>query len=178
MILINLLPPETLLLNRQSYRLKLINRISMIFFVVLVFFTSLTLVLRILQNTKLKDANNNLVQVQAKVAAFKDQEGYAVVLKQRLGSIQKLTEGSKTVAVFNLISALVPSDTTLSAFGIDKNGNIKLSAISSSSDSLETFINNLSNREKNSDLVSKIDLDTLALGRDGSVRYSLKVTVK
>ena len=178
MILINLLPPETLLFNKQSHRLRLIDRISMAFFVVFVFFTSLTLVLRILQNTKLQTINGSLVQAQAKVADLKDKESYAVVLKQRLASIQKLTSGSKAVAVFNLISALVPADTSLSSFGIDKTGNIKLSAASPSADSLEVFINNLTNKEKNSDLVSKIDLDSLALGKDGSVRYGLKVTVK
>lgn len=178
MISINLLPPETLLFIRQSRRLKLISAISMTFFISLIFFTTLTLVLRILQNTKLKQVSGNLQQAQAKISELKDKESYAVVLKTRLSSIEKLTADSKIVSVFNLISALVPADTALSSFGIDKNGNIKLSASSPSSESLEAFVSNLSSKEKNSGLISKIDLDTLALGKDGSIKYGLKIIIK
>jgi len=60
-ISINLLPQDIILQRKQSSKLVLVNRISVGVLVTLVFFTSATGALRIMQNSELKEATGWLM---------------------------------------------------------------------------------------------------------------------
>lgn len=178
MISINLLPPETILIAKQSSRFNLINKIFMGVFLIFVFLASATLIIRILQNLNLQKVNTNLVEAQSRVVNLKDKESLAVVLKQRITSIQALKTNNPKVSIFNLISALVPSEITISSISLDRTGNVTLSGSSYSIDILESLVDSLADKEKNLDLIAEVSLDSLSSGHDKLLRFNLKITPK
>lgn len=178
-LMVNLLPSEILLQRRQSVKLALINKLSIASLLVLIFFASATLGLRISQNFALKNAQQNLVYAEDKVSSFKDKEVEMAVLKQRLNSIKSLLGGdSKITTIFNLVVFLTPSDIQITEASVDKNGSMILTLVAPGLPSLETLISNLGSKEKNSDLISKVELQGLSLGRDSTYRLVLKITPK
>ncbi len=178
-LVVNLLPNEILLQRRQSSKLALINKISVAALVSLIFFASATLGLRISQNMSLKNAEQNLAYAKEKVSSFQDKEAAAVVLKQRLSQIKTLMGAdSKITTIFNLIVYLTPVDVQITEASVDKNGSMIMTLTTSSLPSLETLISSLGNKEKNSDLVSKVELQGLSLGKDSIYRMVLKITPK
>lgn len=175
-LLVNLLPQEILIERRQSSKLALVNKLSILTLLILVFFTSATLGLRFTQNQELKLNQTNLARAENRVRGLKDKETSIVALKQRLTSIQGLIGGdNKIKGIFNLVIFLTPEDVQITEATVDKNGSMSLSMTTPSLQSLETLIDNLGTKEKNSGMISKVDMDGLSLGKDGLYRFSLKV---
>jgi hypothetical protein len=77
--------------------------------------------------------------------------------------------------MLSLIIYLTPADVVLYDASVDKNGTVTASFSSKSLSSIETLISNLSSQEKNSNLISKVDLDGISLGKDSIYRFALKV---
>lgn len=175
---INLLPAETLSVGRQNAKILLANRISLWLFVALVFLTSITLSVRILQNLKLQNLTGQVAQAQTRVLSSQDKEGYAVVLAERLKTIQSLQGDSKKIILFNLIAGLAGSNIAINSFSVDRVGNIDVSATAINLADLNNFFNGLNDKKQTSDLVSRVDLSSLSLGRGGGYRFSIKVTAK
>lgn len=178
-IIVNLLPSEILMERKQSYKILLINKISIAALLVLIFFASATFGLRIYQGMEFKNVQDNLVYAEGKVASLQDKEGQLLTLKQRLEQIQKLLEGdNKRKGIFNLLIFLVPSEIQISEMSVDKNGEANISLTSSQISSITTLFSNLSSKEKNGGLISKVELQGLSLGRDGVYRFALRIIPK
>lgn len=178
-LMINLLPLEIILDRKQHFKLKLISKISIIALLVLIFFTSSTLALRFSQTFALKSAEEGLVIAESKVSSLKDKEGQAIALKKRLDSIASILGGdSLRKAIFNMVIYLVPSNMQVLEVNVDKNGNMNIDLSSSSLSAIQTLTDSLGDKEKNSDLISKVDLDGLSLGRDSVYHFSLKIVPK
>lgn len=178
-LLINLLPPEVILGRKQHFKFAFISKISIIVLVALVFLTSTTLALRFSQTFELKKAEQGLVLAEGKVSSQKDKEGQKVTLKKRLDSIEAILGGdSKRKAIFNMIIFLIPPDIQVLEVDVNKNGNMNLSLSSFSLSAIQTLFDDLGNKEKNSDLISKVDIEGISLGRDSIYRFSLNVTPK
>lgn len=178
-LMINLLPSEVILSRKQRSKFALISKISVIVLITLVFLTSTTLALRFSQTFDLKKAEQGLVMAEGKVVTLKDKESQVIALKKRLESIAAILGGdAKRKAIFNMVIFLIPPDIQVLEVNVDKNGNMNLSLSSSSLLSIQTLVDDLGDSEKNSNLVSKIDLDGLSLGRDSVYRFLLKIVPK
>lgn len=178
-IAINLLPPEILLERRHSSKLYLLNNISIGVLVVLIFLTSATLAIKFSQNSELKKAEQDLAYAEGKVSALKGREDQTLALKQRLSSIESLTGGdAKMKKIFNLVVYLIPPDMQVSTVTVDKNGNMSIALSGFSVASLETLISNLSDKDKNADLIARVDLEGISIGRDSTYRFSMKIAPK
>lgn len=178
-ISVNLLPEEIVLQRKQSSKLLFINKMSVVFLIALVFFASATLALRLSQNIQLENSMEVLARSQSRVTSLKGKEEQVIVLKQRLNSIQNLMGGDiKRRAIFNLIVFLTPPDIQISEMSVDRNGNMGVSFTSSTLSSVDTLISDLGNKEKNLDLISKVDLEGLTLSKDNAFRFALKITGK
>ncbi|MCL5783882.1 MAG: hypothetical protein M1142_00805 [Patescibacteria group bacterium] len=178
-IRVNLLPQEVILQRKQSSKLAIINKISIVALVSLVFFTSATLTLRLSQTPQLKAAETDLTQAEGQVNSFRSREEQVVALKTRLSSIESLIGGdAKRKAIFNLLVYLAPVDVQISEMSIDAGGNVTLTIASPSLISIDTFISSLGEKEKNSDLISKVELNGLSLGANNLYRLDLKLTAK
>lgn len=176
---INLLPQDVLLAQEHRAKLSLINKISVGVLVLLTFFTSATVALRIAQRSDLTQTQSNLVYAQDKVESFKSKEEQLVILKQRMAVMQNLIGlDSKKKALFNLILYLTPVDMQVTDVTINTKGIISLSVSSSNLASVQNLITNLGSKNKNSDLISKIDLNSFSSGRDGVYYMTLNITPK
>lgn len=175
-ISINLLPLEILAKERQSAKVILINRISFGLLLLLIFLTSAMIALRILQGKGLKILNDDLALIESSVQQLKDKEIYALALKYRLGSIEKLSFDPKKVSIFNLVISLSPQDVTISQVNVDKTSIVNLTLSSFSLKSIDELIQNLARKDMTSDLIARLDLESFARGQDGLFRLSIKVT--
>lgn len=176
---INLLPPEVILKRKQSFKISLINKLSALALITLIFFTSTTIALRLSQSFTLREQEQGLVRAEEKVSALKGKEGQALILKQRLDSIQQLSLGdAKRKAIFNLVVFLTPPEIQITEASIDKNSAMNLSLVSPSLSSLEVLVANLENPEKNSNMINKVSMEGLSVGKDLSYRFSLKIIPK
>lgn len=176
---INLLPPDVLREQEHRGKLSLINKISVSVLVLLTFFTSVTVALRVAQSSELSKTTDNFAYAQEKISTLKDKEEQLVILKQRLSMMQSLIGTDlKKKALFNLILYLTPLNTQITDLSIDKKGTIALSFNTDSLSNVDKLIGDLASKEKNSDLITKIDLDSFSSGRNGLYYATLKITPK
>lgn len=176
---VNLLPPEILLQRKQSFKLSLANKLSIVLLVTLVFFSSVTLAFRLIQNAQKETAENNLVLAETRMSGLKPREEEAILLKGRLASIEKLLGGDvKRKAIFNLVVYLALPDMQISEAAVDSQGNMSISMVSQTIESFDNFLSNLSSQEKNFGMVQKVHLESLSMGRDAAYRFALKITPK
>ena len=61
---------------------------------------------------------------------------------------------------------------------ISRDGNTMINASSRSLSSIDKLLNDLTDKEKNADLISKVDVDGLSLGKDFVYRFGLKITTR
>lgn len=173
---VNLLPVEMILRRKQNLKLTLINRVSIIALVFLVFATSATLTLRLIQSKTLEREKKDLVFAEGKITGFKDNEGGILLLKQRLSKIQTLSgEDIPRKAIFNLIIYLTPQEIEISEIVVDRRGNVIATLSTSSLPAFTTLVDNLGDKEKNMNLIKSVNLENMSYGRDSLYRFSLKI---
>lgn len=177
-LMINLLPPEVVMMEKQASKLSLANRFSIGALLVLVGLTSATFGIRFIQNNVLNEKNQSLVYAQNEVSNLKDKEGYAVLLKKRLDTIEKLSSDNKRVDTFLNVLNLVPSDIQISLISVERDGTVLVSAVSPTTSSIDTFLAVLQDKNRNGDSIQKVELRNLSRGRDGLYRYDINITPK
>lgn len=176
---LNLLPKAHFQDQKKISTIWLINKLSIGLLVVLVFLTGAVLSLRTIQRFELQKESQVVKEAEAKVSTFQDKEGQLIFLKQRLDTINNLLNGDiKRKALFSLLIFLTPDDISYSDISIGRDGSTIVSASSPTLQSIDTLLNNLSNKEKNAGAISKIDLDGLTLGKDSIYRFSIKLLPK
>ena len=175
-ISINLLPSEVLVLKKDKDRQTVILRLSVGILVLVIILTAVVFSLRIFQNKKLSDAAEQLNSYQSQIEGYKEQESLVTYLKQRLAVISPLlSQDSKQAQSYNLISALAPSDINITSLSIDKSGNMILSAVSSNTDSIKTFFDNLTDVNINQGKISAVRLENF--GKNSDNLYHLDLTI-
>lgn len=173
---INLLPIQFTEIQKEQKKFSRIQYISIGLILTLVFLSSVTLALRILQNQNVSAGQASLKLVSDQVADFKSTESSLVVLKLRLAAIDALSaDPSKQRAIFNVVERLTPQSITISAMTLDKSGNISLSATTLSYEDIQLMIANLISKEKNEGKIAGVTLESLTRGRDGIFRVGMKV---
>lgn len=176
--LINLLPEEILIQRRHSYKIVLINRVSIAFLVVILIAAAFSLVLKINQANNLKRSEEEYTTAKDKIMGLQSKEADLLILKNRLSTIQSsLGADTKRKAVFNLVTSL-SSGMQINDLTVDKNSNMTISLSTASAVEIEKLLFDLSSKERNSDLISKIDLGGLSLGKDNIFRFNLKIIPK
>lgn len=178
-IRVNLLPKEVVEKQRQSRGVTLLNRLSIGVLLVVAFFASITLSVRFLQSLNLKNASENLALAQSKVDQLNERESRLGLIKEYLKSYNSLaTADEKKRAVFSLVAFLAPSDVQFSDITIGRDGSTLISASTTTLGSIDKLLSDLTDKTKNADLIAKVDVDGLSLGKDFVYRFSLKITMK
>lgn len=177
-ITINLLPGEVKVLEKDLRKRSFLFKISIGILVGMIGFTSLILVLRLFQNRSVEHLNQQLQASQVKVAAYKNQEGLLVYLKQRLDTIRSLNQqGSTPVQPYNLVTALVPSSMDILLLNIDKPNTVIISTEAVDTGTIEQYFNNLLSTRTNQGKVSKIQIDSLSKGLGSMYKIDLTLTL-
>lgn len=178
-ISINLLPPEITAKELSQARFNKIQFSGIVIILTLVFLTSLTIALRILQSHNIAQYQVRMVQAEQKVTDLKNTQASLFLLKNRLVAIdQYYGISSKQSSMYELISKLVPTSVAISGLSIDKNGSVVLLALVPNFDSLEDLISSLTLKENNENKINEVSIDNFNRGKDGSYRIGLSIKSK
>ncbi|QQG43271.1 MAG: hypothetical protein HYW45_03650 [Candidatus Daviesbacteria bacterium] len=176
---INLLPVEYAQVYAADERFRKIQRIGISILVLLIFLSSTTFALSLLQNSNILQAQAKLQVEESAINKFKPQEESVILLKDRLNSLQKLsTAPSQSSAMYSLVDALMSASISPTLIVTDTSGNLSLSLATTNSSEIDNFIASLTNPQKNQNLVSKVDVESLSRGKDGLYRVNLKIFSK
>lgn len=178
-IAINLLPPEIRAQELKRAKFYKIQFAGIVVILIMVFLSSLTVVLRILQSRNIIQAETKLAQAQQRVSDFKDTEASLFLLKNRLTVIdQFLGVSSEQSLMYKLMDKLIPPSVVVNGVGVDKAGDIVFLAMVPDSKGVDDLINNLISKENNEDKISDISIENLSRSREGFYRISLKIKSK
>lgn len=176
MIKINLLPSEFLIAEREYQNFRKIQLICVLVILSLIFLSSMTIALRVLQSQRIVSANEQLDQLTSKITADKSKEAQLLILKNRIDLLQKISESpSKQKALYNLVNQLIPKEVLVSDMSVDNSGNIGLSLVVLQTGYFENMLDNLTSKEKNEGKIKTIEIETLTRTRDGVYRANIKV---
>lgn len=178
-ISINLLPlefREQEIKRTKFYKIQALG-IGIVMF--MVFLSSLTVALRILQSQNISQIQKQVAASEERISDFKTTQGSLILLKDRITFIgQYLGNPSPQSQMYKLISDLLPAAVSVGSVSIGKEGEILLFVATSDSNNLDTFITNLTSKEKNQGKITQVSLETLSRGRDGIYKASLKIKAK
>jgi len=178
-IAINLLPPEIRAQEVKKAKFYKIQFAGVAVILVMVFLSSLTVVLRILQSRNIAEVQANLNQTQQRISDLKNTEASLFLLKNRLTVIsQYLGVSTKQSSMYKLMDKLVPPSIIINAINIDRKGDTVFMAVAPDPLSLDTLIESLISKESNEEMVKNISLESLNRGRDGFYRISFTIKSK
>lgn len=176
-ISINLLPKE--FTEEQIKRTKFykIQKLSIFIILLLIFFSILTVSLRILQSGQHSTNKAVAEEAEQRVAVFANKQASLVILSDRLKVIkQYFGVSSKQVEMYNLINALLPQGLLINQISLG-GGEVLISAITSDVQTIDRILNDLLDEGKN-EKISKIAIESFNRGRDGIYRINFKIATK
>lgn len=178
-IAINLLPAEFTKERVKNVRFYKIQILGIGLILVVVFLSSFTVALRILQSQRVKQAEGQLNEAQQKVTSYKSKEATLMALKNRLKAIdQYYGVPSLQVSMFNLLNTLLPSSIKVNSLSVGKTGDISFSAVVQNSVLLDEMITDLTDKDKNQGKIESVFIDSLNRSRDGVYRVDFKIKPK
>lgn len=160
----------------QSHKSALVIRISIAVLIFVISITVVSLFLKVSQNKEIEDTNNQTQTAENNLVAERNKEEALFALKNRLNLIKSLSGGDEKVkSMLSLIIYLTPPEVDLYDASVDKNGTIAASFSSKSLSAIDNLFTNLSSKEKNSNLISEVDLEGISLSKDLTYRFALKI---
>lgn len=175
-IAINLLPIEFTEAEVKRAKFIKIQTIGVAVILVMVFLSSLSVSLRILQSQSIKSVQTQVSATEQKISGLKDRQVSLLLIKNRLAVInQYLGNSSKQVAMFILLDKLLPPSISINSTTVDKDGGILILALIPDSLALDNLMNNLTDKTKNESQIKEVALDSISRGKDGVYRVSLKI---
>lgn len=178
-ISINLLPPEFIAEEIKNAKFYKIQTIGVGIILTMIFLSSLTVALRILQSNYISKVEEKLGKVKGKVLGLKERQASLLLLKNRLTTIsQNLGAASKQNDMYSLLDRLIPQSVSITSLSVDKAGNAAIVALVPDSNTLDSLVINLYSTQTNEDKIGQVSIESLNRGRDGLFRISLKVVAK
>lgn len=176
-ILINLLPAELTVSKISQQKFRKIQAISIIAILLFSFLASAVVGLRIFQAQAISGVESQARSQLSVVDSLKEKEVDINILKNRTALLTNiLKSSSKTATTYAEINSLVPSSVAVTSFSLDKNGNVLISFVASSSSSAAELLNKIGNFDSKN--IEKVQIETLSRGRDGVFRGQLKILAK
>lgn len=175
-ISINLLPPEVRAEKLKQVKYYKIQTIGIIVILTLVFLTTLTLAMRILQSRNITEAQAKTEETGQRVSDLKTTQASLILLSDRLKVInQHFGVSSKQSEMYKLMDKLIPASVSINAITIGKAGDAVFLALVPDSTSLDNLINSLASKESNEGKISQVSIESLNRGRDSQYRVSFKI---
>lgn len=171
-ISINLLPKEFTQEEVRKTKFYKIQAIGVGIILVMIFLSSLTVALRILQSQNIQSVQAQVSQSEQKVSDLKDRQAQLIILKDRLVTIHQYLGGSsQQAASFRAIDGLLPSTLSITSLAVTKTGEVLIVGVISDAISLDNFVTDLTT-------VGPLSIENLTRGRDTLYRISLKIKPK
>lgn len=178
-IIINLLPEEYTNQRLKDTKFAKIQALGVAMILIVIFLSSLTIALRVLQSQRVKQAEDDLDYAKQSIITQQNKQVSLVALKDRLTTINKyLGVSSIQTEIFNFLNSILPANVLVNAFSIDNAGNASFSAVVPDGAALDIMLSDLIDQEKNHGKVKEVSIESLNRGRDGVFRISLKIKAK
>lgn len=178
-ISINLLPLEYATEEIKKAKFYKVQLLGVVAILMVVFFASLTVALRILQSKNLREVQATLSQEEEKVTLLKDRQAALFVIKNRLSTVnQYLGVTSKQVSTYNMLNQLLPPQLAISSLSVNRSGDAFVVAMASDYLTLDNLVSSLVSKDERSKKISQMSIDTLTRGRDGIYRISFKLKLE
>lgn len=178
-IAIDLLPIEFRAQDLKRAKFYKIQTIGVGVILLMIFLSSLTIALRILQSQQDGQIQSQLNQSEGKISNLKKTQASLELLKNRLTTInQYLGNPPKQAEMYKFIDKQLPKSVSVSSIAIDKTGEVSVIAIASDGKSLDNLTTNLLSKETNEDKIKEVSFETINRGRDGIYRLTFKVKPK
>lgn len=175
-ISINLLPAEFSAAELKRAKFVKIQAIGVSVVLLMIFLSSLTFSLRILQNQSIKAVSGRVLGAEEKIDGLKGTQASLVFLKNRLDILQKyLGTQSKTVSFYQFFTNQLPSSASADSISVDKEANLLILIHFQDIREFDSLLVSLLDPQKNEGRVKKISIDSFSRGRDGLFRVSLKL---
>lgn len=178
-IAIDLLPLEFRAEEVKKAKFVKIQTIGVSIILLMVFLSSLTIALRILQTKQISLVQAQLNQSENRINNQKTTQASLVLLKNRLTTInQYLGTDSKQSQMYKLIAKLLPSAVTISSISVSKEGEVVILATAANGEALDALINNLTSANSNQGKIKEVSAETINRGKDGIYRLTFKIMPK
>lgn len=178
-ISINLLPPEIITKELKKANFYKIQFAGIMVILTMVFLSSLTVALRILQSRTITEVQAKISQTQQRVSDLKDTQAVLFLLKNRLTIIDKyLGVPSNQAMMYQLVDKLIPAGVTINTVNVTERSEVSILALVTDSSSLDNLINKLTTEEDNEGKIRQVGVESLNRGRDGIYRISLTIKPK
>lgn len=175
-ITINLLPPEFMVEEIKKAKFYKIQAIGVGIILIMIFLSSLTVALRILQSYNISQIQGKLSKIEDKVSILKNRQASLVLLKDRLTAInQYWGQPSKQSNMYSILDKIIPISISVTALSVERTGDGVVSLIIPDSNTLDNLISSLISPDINQSKIKKISIENLNRGRDGTYRLSLKI---
>ncbi|MBI2019151.1 hypothetical protein HYS95_00590 [Candidatus Daviesbacteria bacterium] len=175
-ISINLLPPELTAQKKKSVKFIKIQFIGISIVLVMIFLSSLTLALRILQNRNISLYQARVAGAEQRVSDLKNTQASLTLLKNRLQVIdQYLGVASKQTSIYQLVDKLLPQSAVVSSISVDQTGGVTFVAVLPDNSALESLVTNLTDTEENKEKFSQVTIESLNRDKQGLYRTSLRI---
>lgn len=171
-IAINLLPEDFRAEEVKKTKFYKIQAIGVGIIMVMIFLSSLTVALRILQSQNIEVVQALLSHSEQRVIDLKDRQTSLTILKDRLVAIdQYVGKPSPQATSFRAIEGLLPSSLVVTSLAVTKTGEVLIVGLTSDAISLDNFLADLTT-------VGPLSIENLTRGRDTLYRISLKIKPK
>lgn len=178
-ISINLLPSEFTEEEVKRAKFYKIQAFGVAILLVMVFLSSLTAALRILQNRSVNLAQAQLTEAEKRVVDLKDRQVSLVLLKNRLSTIGNfLGIPSKQAATYELVNNLLPASVQVSAVTVERSGETTILALVPDVSTLDNLLTKLVDKDASQEKISQVSIESLSRGKDGIYRLSLVIKPK
>lgn len=175
-ITINLIPQELRVAQKKEDGLKKLQLFGTMFILLLIFLSSLSYALRILQSQSIDKAQRSVEGVESQISKLQIREQSVLTLKDRVVNISRISAlPSKQRIVYNLVKSLTPAGVTISTIAVERDGTAAISIAASDNGLIDNFTNSLLSPEKNGGKISRVEIDNLSRGSDKFYRASMKV---
>lgn len=178
-IAINLLPIEFKQEEVKRSKFVKVQTVGVIIILLMTFLSSLTVALRILQSQSIRQVQTRVTQAEEMVSELQGTQGSLILLKNRLGTINKyLGKSSKQSEIYHLIDSTAPPSVSITSISIDQTGSVSMVTLARDATSLEEFIQGLISKDANQAKISQVAVESLNRGRDGIYRVNFKIKPK
>lgn len=175
-ISINLLPFEFTQAEHKRTKFYKVQALGVAVILMMVFLSSLSVALRILQSQNIKGVQSRVSAEEQKIEGLKDRQASLLLIKNRLAVIdQFLGNPSKQADMFLLLDKLIPATASINSTTINKNGEVSMLMLIPDTQILDNITDNLLDLENNKGQIRQISIESISRGRDGVYRISLKI---
>lgn len=177
-ISINLLPPELSKVKKKNIKEELVIKSSLFVLVAMVIATSVLFSLVVASGQELKKQTASEEDFKAKLNQFKEQESLALLLKGRLGTINTLIQKENPqVKAFNIVNRLKPDGIKILTLNTDKGNLATFQGETSSPQSLQDLLNNLSDPSIHENKVKSTNVESLNYNANRKVIFNLQISL-